>query len=618
MSEEILHTRLEDFKNRSHSLRLSASRISAMTGFHPFANLPELLMNLVYQGGQELLHHDTILLGIQIRSEEDVLLELAKKASVETSQALKSALEVKKGKRVLDTIQVAEQVKQQVVKEAKNSKKLSAIELKTLQEGVRSSVDTGYGTHHEDAALDLYERQCGWNVRERNASIMAWPFAKSEDLNGQESFDSPTVVPMSNARAAHRIVARDNNASKESSKDDSEIDKGTVDMDNNETMVQLPEESQSGSDNGEEMANVEAPETMEESSSDTENTPPTSQVSSVQEDQIDPDKAVVDENVLEKKESSSDNTTGEPASNGTEKLFSSSRRNRPFFTIYGSVDGIRDELCPPPPTTDTVNTSMFDEEWHLRQVIVECKHRMKRTFASPPLYDQIQTTTYCLMYNVDDADIVQVMRKPKPIESRKAQKTEASTSTTVDRKTNDVTGRTLRDYFTVKAAGAGNETSLSAPNVDSSNDKDISVVETENNDLEKGQSNNEAGSESAHVQKNEPAAYVEEIDCANQTDTKQKGKIAELKPATSIEIDVKRVSLDDPLLNHRQNWNAFVLPRLRSFVEAVYRIRADDSKRYRLLASMSDPTGNQQEAWNFLHEELPWLRDCDTAFHRDY
>ena len=30
-----------------------------------------------------------------------------------------------------------------------------------------------------------------------------------------------------------------------------------------------------------------------------------------------------------------------------------------------------------------------DDDWSLRQVIIECNHRMKRAFFHPPIYDQI-------------------------------------------------------------------------------------------------------------------------------------------------------------------------------------------------------------------------------------
>jgi hypothetical protein len=191
--------RLRAFRARDHSLRLSASRISALAGFHPFACLPEIMMNLVYQGGQELLQHDANLLGIEMRSEESILTELATKAGQKTVRLLKTALDVKHGKRVLDTVHIAHQVKKKVLEEAENSKKLNPEELKVLKEGVRSSVDTGYGTYHEDEALNMYERQCGWEVRERNTAVMAWPFAKAEDLCSDLRMEQLTVAPISEA-----------------------------------------------------------------------------------------------------------------------------------------------------------------------------------------------------------------------------------------------------------------------------------------------------------------------------------------------------------------------------------------------------------------------------------
>ena len=62
----------------------------------------------------------------------------------------------------------------------------------------------------------------------------------------------------------------------------------------------------------------------------------------------------------------------------------------------------------------------------------------------------------------------------------------------------------------------------------------------------------------------------------------------------TIEINVKCVFLDDPVMQHRWNRTEVVLPCLRSFVDAVYRIRADDEKWYQLLLGMSDPLGNSE------------------------
>ena len=81
-----------------------------------------------------------------------------------------------------------------------------------------------------------------------------------------------------------------------------------------------------------------------------------------------------------------------------------------------------------------------------------------------------------------------------------------------------------------------------------------------------------------------------------------------------VVLHVHRVSLDsEDQQQHMINWETCILPRLRTFVEAVYRVRADDDKRYRFLAAISDTT-QPAAAWNMLFDEVPFLKSCDTAF----
>ena len=117
------------------------------------------------------------------------------------------ALLVKQGITVLPTVQAATAVKEKAVQEA--AKVLSKTELRILKEGVRSAVDTGYGTAHENEALDLYQQQTGWPVEERNAKVFVWQFGLRDD----ESV-GPTVAPLRPASALIRpekrvIVAND-------------------------------------------------------------------------------------------------------------------------------------------------------------------------------------------------------------------------------------------------------------------------------------------------------------------------------------------------------------------------------------------------------------------------
>jgi hypothetical protein len=101
--------------------------------------------------------------------------------------------------------------------------------------------------------------------------------------------------------------------------------------------------------------------------------------------------------------------------------------------------------------------------------------------------------------------------------------------------------------------------------------------------------------------------------CEGQSVKKQNG-------SSELCMGVIRLDLDDPVLQPRLLWHHFVLPRLRSFVETVYEIRRDDFKRYRLLHSVSRSAFDSNQlihAWTLIHDELPWLLDCDTAFHRE-
>jgi hypothetical protein len=486
-SEEEILARLQIFQHQQHSLRVSASNVAAMIGFHPWKNLPELLMNLVYQGrdGQRLLRRDSKLLGLTLVSEETILLQLAAKAGDSTRMALQSALQIKDGSKKVETVELAKTLKEKVLQEATKTGKLDKKELKVLSEGARSAVDTGYGTAHEDGALDLYEKQCGWPVEQRNAEVREWPFVRLEDAKlepGQENVtrvEQPTVVPMETASPGFRRPKVELNAAADAQEQNAAAKRQKVVDLTNESDLCLPP--------------VDA-------------TAPTSL------------------------------SIGIPVATETE----CSENIKPFFSIMGSVDGIRDELAPSNGKGSSESPS-DDDSWVFRKVIVECKHRMNRIHVVPPLYEQIQTTVYCLMHQIDEADIVQVMRKDRPVKP-KAQ---------------------------VKPKEASSETLY------------------------------KCGEEEAKQSDNKPAP---------QTSQESSRK--------SITISVSRISLDDPVMQHRTNWTQVVLPRLRSFVEAVFAIRSNDDKRYQLLIATGDDD-QAKKAWQILHNECPWLESCDTSFHRD-
>lgn len=307
---------LQAFQHSRHSLRLSTSSIAAMTGFHPYTNVAKLFMDLVYQGpiGQQLLQRDAKLLGLEMISEQEALRQIAQKAGKDVLHALLHSMDVSRGKVKVKSIQEANILQNNIIHKVQENTKITQGERKILQEATRYNINTGFGKDHEENALDLYEKQCGWEVTCRNEDLKYWDFELKEEGH---------AVPIENTRG-----------------------------DTVESSTPSPELNHNGNQN-------------------VPTTPAAAAAVSAQE--------------RARKKSS-----------------------KPFFSIVGVVDGIREELY-------HTGASKNDQEdnggdWALRQVVVECKHRMKKAFVPPPIYDQIQLAIYCRMYGTTEGEIVQVVR----------------------------------------------------------------------------------------------------------------------------------------------------------------------------------------------------------------
>ncbi|KAL3807454.1 hypothetical protein ACHAXA_002714 [Cyclostephanos tholiformis] len=493
-----------EFKNSPHHLRISASSVSALCGLHPYQDLPSLFFDLVYQShhGQRLLRIDAHALGLTLVDakdhERETMLKLASTASNETRELVMHVLEVSDGTRKLDSIDDVKSIRDSIESRAVKAQcdgRLSADQVKTLLESTRGHVTTGFGTHHEDDSLDLYEMRIGSRVRERNEALMEWRFRRvvcDDEVDDGEL--GVTAEPM--GEAIRRLWKR-------------RLDGEILTHANDDGKVAMMDHGG------------------------------TKHVGTIEIDR-DQNSGIVGANEVQAKDSFS-----------TIPRASDKEEQKPFFKIVGAVDGMRDELyidsskstadksqdrahaalaSSSNPSNDDISngSSSFDDDednWTLRPIIVECKHRMKEAKVPPPLYDQIQTCLYCHMYNVEDADLVQVLRRKRRCEKGN-QKIENE-----------------------KEAGVGKKSKTQ--------------------------------------------------------------KITE-----DVNITVTRVSLNDPIYNHNHHWKATLLPRLASFVDAVYNVRRNDEKRYRLLMARSEDVtdASNEEAWRLLWEECPWLRNCDTAF----
>ena len=483
----------DKFKRRRDSLRLSASSVAALAGFHPYSNLPKLLMDLVYQGplGQLLLKHDAKLLNIEMISEEAALRQLVKKAGSEVKNAFQHAIDVSKGRASVRSVQDANILKENIMSKVKESANLSKGEVKQLEEATRYNVNTGFGKDHEDDALNLYEKQCGWEVRCRNEDLKCWNFRK--DLDGNIVSSEPAQSYSS--------------ATLERRKDDSSPRISEV--------ITIG----SGDDDGEKREQTDSNATTHTDEKDAIKRG-RSLSEAIDIDSQEPIKVV-----------SGKSTSSTEASNCTAQASNPKKlkRDKPFFSILGVADGMRDELYHNPQSAHTASSNDGfgdDDNWDLRQVVIECKHRMKNAFNPPPIYDQIQTVVYCMMYDTTEGEIVQVVR-----------------------------------------------------------DKGRGTTSTNGDTVDKG------------------------------LDSKKDTKDTARKTQRTI-ITSSRVSLDDDIMQHRNNWHAIILPRLESFVTAVYNVRSSDDKRYRMIraAAVASSGGDESDYWQILLEECSWLKECDISF----
>ena len=342
------------FQHQNHSLKLSASEIAALSGFHPFANLPQMLLNHVYQGhlGGLLQQQDANLLGLELVSEQEQLLQLAQKSGNRSlTKSIHKALQVQQGTTKLNSIQQVQQLSKQVEQEtqaASSSSRLNPQERQQLTEAARHATYTGFGSCWEDDALDLYALQLGSSVYARNEHVRSWPFCKS-DNNGSNRC---TVQPMSNP-VVEESSYRQSRMQKEESSPSPLVDK----------------ESSS-------------PKQDDESKGERSNKVIDLSESSSSEDDDDDDGS----------SKSNDNS-----SSSTDQNSIDTTKEYPFFILRGSIDGLRDE-------------TIIIGKKESSPVVVECKHRMNKFYNPPPLYEQIQATAYCFLYGTTKADILQVLR----------------------------------------------------------------------------------------------------------------------------------------------------------------------------------------------------------------
>jgi hypothetical protein len=414
-----------------------------------------------------------------------------------------------------------------------------------LKEAARYNINTGFGKDHEEDALDLYEKQCGWEVTCRNEDLKCWKFELDSNGNAIPMNWAESVVKSSMTTTAGGEKVMDISKTSSSSSNSTTRCNKKGDLSDMDVII-IKDEEEGKEDHDDNTYNHNHKD---------QNGPPI-QSSKGKEDMV------------SLNHDTSHNTTR-----------TQSKNTKPFFSIMGVADGIREELyhvgCRN--NDERIHHNSLhkeldidnDADWALRKVVVECKHRMNKAFLPPPMYDQIQLVIYCMMYGTSEGDMVQVVRnraepKPRPnvketTSDKEQQKEESISSPSLTTLTTTTTSSTTSTSVAVAAMSSTSLSTTPSPSTSST-----------------------------------------------------------LSNSHKTNITISRVSLENDTMKHRQNWHDTILPRLTSFVHAVYNVRASDDKRYRMIhaAAMASSGGDESDWWNIVLEECPWLKQCEIAFYR--
>jgi hypothetical protein len=288
-----------------------------------------------------------------------------------------------------------------------------------------------------------------------------------------------------------------------------------------------------------------------------------------------------------------------------------------FMCIKGMVDGIRDELVE--------GKEGEDDSSVLRRIVVECKHRMCVLLAYPRLSECIQAVVYCLMYDAEAADIIQVMRTSKNHANNRQGHTTATTTNKVDGKQvkqtqNDTKPKSVKAEGKRKNQSPSESLSKGGP-LSNRLITDCFIVKTRQNEKGNGTNNELDGlttGDSDQSEKITPDDRAREEKKDDHLEAPvEPNKVDETSSITNMEIEVNRVSLNDHF-GHLSNWKGVILPRLCQWTESVYQIRQSDDLRYRLLSLMAQVQtvedsgrrrGHLLALWELVFEHCPFMRE---------
>ncbi|KAJ8600010.1 hypothetical protein CTAYLR_001852 [Chrysophaeum taylorii] len=164
-------------------VRLRASDIAKCVGVHPFAEIDELFMNLIYQGamGAATLKEDAEALGAVLETKEEAAERTLGKASRGTREAVERAAKRAMVTKTADGVTAVVRTATEAVDAAVKSAELSEKEGRDLKAHFANVARTDFGRRAEHPALRQYEQQTGSSVSHSNDRLFVWNLPGDND-----------------------------------------------------------------------------------------------------------------------------------------------------------------------------------------------------------------------------------------------------------------------------------------------------------------------------------------------------------------------------------------------------------------------------------------------------
>lgn len=144
------------------TLRISAGRAASAAGIHPFTDMGEFFLEMVYQDLPELLLKDSALVEVEIVSKQDERERLLEKSGEVT--VLEEILRQGAKSVGLEGIRAARDAVGKAIANSVKAQRLTADESAELRNTLEMELNLGFGMLHEDAAIAAYEARVGMPV----------------------------------------------------------------------------------------------------------------------------------------------------------------------------------------------------------------------------------------------------------------------------------------------------------------------------------------------------------------------------------------------------------------------------------------------------------------------